>query len=80
MKPKYKRIGLALRASDPASLRRLVRTMRAQDGCLRATAAALGMHEQTLYSIAKDTPRVRRILAKEGIGRAGVRAYNLSRR
>jgi hypothetical protein len=74
-------LGSLLRASDPSALKRLVTAMRASRGCIRAASAALGLgHEQTLYSIAKDTPAVREVLHREGFGRTGTMAYRRGER
>jgi hypothetical protein len=69
----------ALRASDVPSLESLARALRSERGCIRATARALGIPEQTLWSVARDVPAVRRVLAEGGIGRAGVARYRRNR-
>jgi hypothetical protein len=69
----------ALRACDRASLTALGRALRAQGGCVRETALALGMPEQTLWSVARDVPAVRQVLAAGSIGRAGVMRYRQRR-
>ncbi len=67
----------ALRAGDAPSLKSLRRALRANRGSVRATAGALGIPEQTLWSVARDVPAVRQLLKSEGIGRSGVMRYRL---
>lgn len=69
----------ALRAADPTAMAVLKRVMRQHRGCVRATAHALGFHEQGVWTIARSTPAVRELLRREGYGRSGNMAYRYGR-
>lgn len=67
----------ALRAQDRRTLTSFARVLKRNGGCVRETAKALGIPEQTLWSVARDVPAVRRLISEGGIGRRGVMRYRL---
>lgn len=62
-----------LRAGHKRAHDRLRAALRRHGGSVRDAAADLGVHRDTLYSLAEALPDVRAILDAEGMGRSGAR-------
>lgn len=78
--PTEKRLFLAeLRAGRQNALRELRRAMRAEGGQATKAAKRLGIGVQTLYRARSESPAVRQVLDRYGIGQAGAAAYARNR-